>query len=209
MGGGFGHFYHYAPFKIEYAIDRYPWKPSACSMSPTTSLKETRFLGGDDYSIADMSAYPWLGNIHRGEAYGEAATVPLHARMTRPSAAGSRKSTRARARSAAASVNTNKGIARTPQRRPILRRCPKLRSDRIAAMGQSLPHPPLVTRKAAAISARHSDGASPSGKAPVFGTGIRRFESSRPSQQAGRVDRWRRLNVPPRQPPDTIRQRLA
>ena len=37
-------------------------------------LKQTRFLAGDEYTIADMAAYPWLGNIYRGEAYGDAAT---------------------------------------------------------------------------------------------------------------------------------------
>lgn len=74
MGGGFGHFYHYAPFKIEYAIDRYSMETKRLFDVANNRLKETRFLGGDDYSIADMSAYPWLGNIYRGEAYGEAAT---------------------------------------------------------------------------------------------------------------------------------------
>ncbi|OYU34583.1 glutathione-dependent disulfide-bond oxidoreductase [Novosphingobium sp. PASSN1] len=74
MGGGFGHFYHYAPFKIEYAIDRYSMETKRLFDVANNRLKETRFLGGDDYTIADMSAYPWLGNIYRGEAYGEAAT---------------------------------------------------------------------------------------------------------------------------------------
>ena len=74
MGGGFGHFYHYAPFKIEYAIDRYSMETKRLFDVANNRLKETRFLGGDDYTIADMSAYPWLGNISRGEAYGEAAT---------------------------------------------------------------------------------------------------------------------------------------
>jgi GST-like protein len=74
MGGGFGHFYAYAPFKIEYAIDRYSMETKRLFDVANNRLKETRFLGGDEYSIADMSAYPWLGNIHRGEAYGDAAT---------------------------------------------------------------------------------------------------------------------------------------
>ena len=74
MGGGFGHFYHYAPVKIEYAIDRYSMETKRLFDVANNRLKETRFLGGDDYSIADISAYPWLGNIYRGEAYGEAAT---------------------------------------------------------------------------------------------------------------------------------------
>jgi len=74
MGGGFGHFYHYAPFKIEYAIDRYAMETKRLFDVANNRLKETRFLGGNDYSIADISTYPWLGNIYRGEAYGEAAT---------------------------------------------------------------------------------------------------------------------------------------
>ncbi len=56
MGGGFGHFYHYAPFKIEYAIDRYSMETKRLFDVANNRLKETRFLGGDDYSSADMSA---------------------------------------------------------------------------------------------------------------------------------------------------------
>jgi GST-like protein len=74
MGGGFGHFYHYAPVKIEYAIDRYAMETKRLFDVANNRLKETRFLGGEDYSIADMSAFPWLAAIHSGEAYGEAAT---------------------------------------------------------------------------------------------------------------------------------------
>ena len=74
MGGGFGHFYHYAPFKIEYAIDRYAMETKRLFDVANNRLAEARFLGGDDYTIADIAAYTWMGNIHRGEAYGEAAT---------------------------------------------------------------------------------------------------------------------------------------
>lgn len=74
MGGGFGHFYHYAPFKIEYAIDRYAMETKRLFDVADRRLKESRFLGGDDYTIADIAAYTWIGNIHRGEAYGDAAT---------------------------------------------------------------------------------------------------------------------------------------
>lgn len=74
MGGGFGHFYAYAPFKIEYAIDRYSMETKRLFDVANNQLKKTRFLAGDDYTIADMAAYPWLGNIYRGEAYGDAAT---------------------------------------------------------------------------------------------------------------------------------------
>jgi GST-like protein len=74
MGGGFGHFYHYAPMKIEYAIDRYAMETKRLFDVANNRLAEARFLGGEDYTIADIAAYTWMGNIHRGEAYGEAAT---------------------------------------------------------------------------------------------------------------------------------------
>ncbi|MDE2597711.1 MAG: glutathione-dependent disulfide-bond oxidoreductase [Sphingomonadales bacterium] len=74
MGGGFGHFYHYAPFRIEYAIDRYAMETKRLFDVANRRLAEARFLGGEDYSIADIAAYTWMGNIYRGEAYGEAAT---------------------------------------------------------------------------------------------------------------------------------------
>jgi GST-like protein len=74
MGGGFGHFYAYAPFKIEYAIDRYSMETKRLFDVANNQLKKTRFLAGEDYTIADMAAYPWLGNLYRGEAYGDAAT---------------------------------------------------------------------------------------------------------------------------------------
>jgi GST-like protein len=74
LGGGFGHFYHYAPIKIAYAIDRYAMETKRLFDVANNRLRESRFLGGDDYSIADMATYPWLAAIHSGEAYGEAAT---------------------------------------------------------------------------------------------------------------------------------------
>lgn len=74
IGGGFGHFYHYAPVKIEYAIDRYAMETKRLFDLADRRLAQTRFLAGDDYTIADIAAYPWLGALWRGEAYGEAAT---------------------------------------------------------------------------------------------------------------------------------------
>ncbi|MFM2302045.1 MAG: glutathione-dependent disulfide-bond oxidoreductase [Pseudomonadota bacterium] len=70
MGGGYGHFYHYAPFKIEYAINRYAMETKRLFDVANNQLKETRFLAGDDYTIADIAAYTWMGNLYRGEAYG-------------------------------------------------------------------------------------------------------------------------------------------
>lgn len=74
MGGGFGHFYHYAPTKIEYAIDRYAMETKRLFDVANQRLAQSRFLAGDDYTIADIAAYPWMGAIHRGDAYGDAAT---------------------------------------------------------------------------------------------------------------------------------------
>ncbi len=70
MGGGYGHFYHYAPFKIEYAINRYAMETKRLFDVANNQLKQTRFLAGDDYTIADIAAYTWMGNLYRGEAYG-------------------------------------------------------------------------------------------------------------------------------------------
>ena len=70
IGGGYGHFYHYAPVKIEYAINRYAMETKRLFDVANNRLKEARFLAGDDYSIADMAAFPWLGNLYTGLAYG-------------------------------------------------------------------------------------------------------------------------------------------
>lgn len=74
IGGGFGHFYFYAPEKFEYPINRYAMETKRLFDVADKRLAESRFLGSDDYSIADMAAYPWLGNLWRGDAYGDAKT---------------------------------------------------------------------------------------------------------------------------------------
>ncbi|NKJ01318.1 glutathione-dependent disulfide-bond oxidoreductase [Novosphingobium sp. SG707] len=74
IGGGFGHFYFYAPEKFEYPINRYAMETKRLFDVADKRLAQSRFLGSDDYSIADMAAYPWLGNLWRGEAYGDAKT---------------------------------------------------------------------------------------------------------------------------------------
>ena len=74
IGGGFGHFYFYAPEKYEYPINRYAMETKRLFDVADKRLAQSRFLGSDDYSIADMAAYPWLGNLWRGEAYGDAKT---------------------------------------------------------------------------------------------------------------------------------------
>lgn len=73
IGGGFGHFYFYAPSKIEYAIDRYAMETKRLFDVADRRLGESRFLAGDNYTIADIAAYAWFGGLIRGEAYGDAA----------------------------------------------------------------------------------------------------------------------------------------
>ena len=74
LGGGFGHFYAYAPFKIEYAIDRFAMEVKRQLDVLDRRLAESAFLGGDDYTIADIAVWPWYGNLVKGGAYGSSAT---------------------------------------------------------------------------------------------------------------------------------------
>ena len=73
IGGGFGHFYAYAPIKIEYAIDRYSMETKRLFDVADRRLSESRFLAGDDYTIADMATYAWFGLLYRGFAYNDGA----------------------------------------------------------------------------------------------------------------------------------------
>jgi GST-like protein len=70
LGGGFGHFYAYAPTKIEYAIDRYAMEVKRQLDVLDRRLAQTRYVAGDEYTIADMAIWPWYGQLARGEAYG-------------------------------------------------------------------------------------------------------------------------------------------
>jgi GST-like protein len=72
LGGGFGHFYAYAPFKIEYAIDRYAMEVKRQLDVLERRLGESEYLGGPDYSIADMAAAPWYGALVKGLVYDAA-----------------------------------------------------------------------------------------------------------------------------------------
>ena len=69
LGGGFGHFYAYAPNKIEYAIDRYAMEVKRQLDVLDRRLAESRYLGGDDYTIADMATWPWYGALVKGVLY--------------------------------------------------------------------------------------------------------------------------------------------
>ena len=69
VGGGFGHFYAYAPFKIQYAIDRYAMETKRQLHVLDTHLADHVYLVGDSYTIADMAVWPWYGGVMNG-AYG-------------------------------------------------------------------------------------------------------------------------------------------
>lgn len=70
VGGGFGHFYHYAPEKIEYAINRYTLETKRLLDVLDRRLAESRFLGGDAYTIADIATWPWFGGLVLNNQYG-------------------------------------------------------------------------------------------------------------------------------------------
>ena len=71
VGGGFGHFYAYAPFKIEYAINRYAMEAKRQLHVLDTQLSQHEYVAGSDYTIADMAIYPWYGGLING-TYGAA-----------------------------------------------------------------------------------------------------------------------------------------
>ncbi|MBL8351153.1 MAG: glutathione-dependent disulfide-bond oxidoreductase [Burkholderiaceae bacterium] len=70
LGGGFGHFYAYAPQKIEYAIDRYAMETKRQLDVLDRRLAESPYLAGDDYTIADIAVWPWYGALAKGLLYG-------------------------------------------------------------------------------------------------------------------------------------------
>ncbi len=69
LGGGFGHFYAYAPVKIEYAIDRFAMEVKRQLDVLDKRLAEQEYLAGSDYSIADIAVWPWYGGMARGLLY--------------------------------------------------------------------------------------------------------------------------------------------
>jgi len=78
LGGGFGHFYAYAPGKIEYAIDRYAMEVKRQLDVLDRRLAETRYLAGDDYTIADIAVWPWYGTLAKGQLYGAGEFLQVH-----------------------------------------------------------------------------------------------------------------------------------
>src|ERR1700734_3271123 len=73
LGGGFGHFYAYAPEKIEYAIDRFTMEVKRQLDVLDRRLAESEYIAGSIYTIADMAIFPWYGGLVKGWQYGDAA----------------------------------------------------------------------------------------------------------------------------------------
>ena len=78
LGGGFGHFYAYAPTKIEYAIDRFAMEVKREMDVLNQRLAQHRFVGGDEYTIADMAIWPWYGGLAKGERYEAGEFLQVH-----------------------------------------------------------------------------------------------------------------------------------
>jgi GST-like protein len=72
VGGGFGHFYAYAPEKIEYAIDRFAMETKRLLDVLDRRLAESEYVAGPDYTIADMAIFPWYGGLVKGWLYDAA-----------------------------------------------------------------------------------------------------------------------------------------
>ena len=78
LGGGFGHFYAYAPIKIEYAIDRYAMEVKRQLDVLDRRLAESRWLAGDEYTIADIAVWPWYGALVKGVLYEAGEFLQVH-----------------------------------------------------------------------------------------------------------------------------------
>ena len=74
IGGGFGHFYAYAPEKFEYPINRYAMETKRLFDVADKRLADSEYLGGKDYTIADIAAWPWMAPFVEGTIYNEAKT---------------------------------------------------------------------------------------------------------------------------------------
>ena len=78
LGGGFGHFFAYAPVKIEYAIDRYAMEVKRQLDVLDRRLAESAYLAGDEYTIADMAVWPWYGALVKGQLYEAGEFLQVH-----------------------------------------------------------------------------------------------------------------------------------
>ena len=78
LGGGFGHFYNYAPSKFEYAIDRFSMEVKRELDVLDQRLADNAYLAGDDYSIADIATWPWYGALVLGRLYDAGEFLQVH-----------------------------------------------------------------------------------------------------------------------------------
>ncbi|RFP18924.1 MULTISPECIES: glutathione-dependent disulfide-bond oxidoreductase [unclassified Duganella] len=78
LGGGFGHFYAYAPEKLEYPINRYAMEVKRQLDVLDRQLADHRYVAGDDYTIADMAIWPWYGVLVLGKIYGAGEFLSVH-----------------------------------------------------------------------------------------------------------------------------------
>ncbi|NCT83955.1 MAG: glutathione-dependent disulfide-bond oxidoreductase [Comamonadaceae bacterium] len=78
LGGGFGHFYAYAPTKQEYPIDRYAMEVKRQLDVLDRRLAEQPYVAGDSYTIADMAIWPWYGALAKGQLYGAGEFLSVH-----------------------------------------------------------------------------------------------------------------------------------
>src|SRR5438105_13782430 len=78
VGGGFGHFYAYAPVKIEYAIDRFTMETKRLLDVLDRCLAESEYVTGPAYTIADIAIFPWYGGLVKFEQYGANEFLQVH-----------------------------------------------------------------------------------------------------------------------------------
>jgi len=78
LGGGFGHFYAYAPYKMEYPIDRFAMETKRQLDVLDKRLSENEYLAGREYTIADIAVFPWYGALVKGWLYGAAEFLSVH-----------------------------------------------------------------------------------------------------------------------------------
>lgn len=78
LGGGFGHFYAYAPIKIEYAIDRFAMEVKRQLDVLDRHLADHEYMAGDEYTIADMAIWPWYGALAKGLVYNAGEFLQVH-----------------------------------------------------------------------------------------------------------------------------------
>ena len=78
LGGGFGHFYSYAPFKIEYCIDRFTMEVKRQLDVLDRHLADNKFMCGNEYTISDIAIWPWYGALVSNKVYGAAEFIEAH-----------------------------------------------------------------------------------------------------------------------------------